>query len=47
MGSLHRRSRRTLAALDVDGGGAQELIIASGTTVSAWTWASHEPGERP
>ena len=27
-----------LTALDLDGDGAQELIIASGTTVSAWTW---------
>jgi len=27
-----------IAALDVDDDGRQELIIASGTTVSAWTW---------
>jgi hypothetical protein len=27
-----------VTALDLDGDGAQELIIASGTTVSAWTW---------
>jgi len=30
--------RLALAALDLDGDGAQELIIASGKTVSAWTW---------
>jgi uncharacterized protein DUF6159 len=27
-----------LTALDLDGDGARELIIASGRTVSAWTW---------
>jgi len=30
-----------LAALDVEDDGTQELIIASGTTVSAWMWSGH------
>jgi hypothetical protein len=30
-----------LAALDLDDDGARELIIASGKTVSAWTWNGH------
>jgi Family of unknown function (DUF6159) len=36
-----------LAALDVDDDGAQELIIASGKTVSAWTWNGRAARERP
>ena len=36
-----------LAALDLDGDGAQELIIASGTTVSAWAWNGHAARARP
>ncbi len=32
-----------ITALDLDGDGAQELIVASGTTVSAWTW-NDRPG---
>jgi hypothetical protein len=36
-----------LAALDLDGDGAQELIIASGKTVSAWTWNGHAARARP
>jgi hypothetical protein len=36
-----------LTALDLDGDGAQELIIASGQTVSAWTWTSRTARARP
>ena len=36
-----------LAALDLDDDGAQELIIASGKTVSAWTWNGHAARARP
>ena len=36
-----------LAALDVDDDGAQELIIAGGKTVSAWTWNGRAAREGP
>ena len=36
-----------LAALDLDDDGAQELIIASGKAVSAWTWNGHSARARP
>ena len=36
-----------LAALDLDDDGARELIIASGKTVSAWTWNGHAAPARP
>ena len=36
-----------LAAVDLGDDGAQELIIASGKTVSAWTWNGHAARARP
>jgi hypothetical protein len=39
--------RLALAALDLDDDGAQELIIASGKTVSAWTWNGRAARARP
>jgi hypothetical protein len=39
--------RLALAALDLDGDGAQEIIIASGKSVSAWTWNGRAARARP